>query len=763
MPEIKIIDGAFALAAPYKPLNNGRINPRDYQQTRAWSGTAIQGGRIWHEEHLTDLVDLLAYGRAGGASGVFHKMYRSDPECQMVVQTTVLPIIGATPVMRIADGGDEAYRRAAEEWFLEWFPFAQRLSWIVKCRQLYGHCVGEKRYTDKNGVWYLADLFNVQARTIDKFISRGDELQAVVQQGAMGDEAQYREQRGPITLEAPSLLVWVRDRDGNNWRGLSVLRPAFGPWSNKHQTWTMIRIRNERGAVGVPVAYTQATPDSKEYAHLEESLTGMSSHQNSYMILDSRLVPKGNLDVFYPGSSENGSLRDDAQYFGQQILHSGWVNFQNLGTMPSGSRAVADVQQNMFGMALKGAATEIAAAFDPEIKFLCDFNMGVPKDGKYPYLTFDNPKTPDLGQLAAMLSNGGVVADDQLEEAVRAALGMPPKQTPEMQKEDKSEQREEPGANNDDQATKKQEHRHANDGAYELRSGGFKPWRPLKPAEELYNLTAIDARLDQGAGDIQRALATWKDDWLKRNREQLFDIARRDTVQLADVLALIGAQDRQDLIATVENALQDARTFGRRELESVARRKRRQNLTASFELKNLAVKPYVPHRPVLKRIAKDENVSDGGAALDKYFEQNAAELADTTINEVAMSTVGEVKAAANKVATTGVSLVTALDTALDKLMAQALEKAGKGAFGIVAQAVNLGMAEFTELVPDAFQQVNYSAILDDGTCDVCREADGLPPARIGSMEEAELPPAPNADCKSAHGDCNMCRCVWIHS
>src|SRR5258708_13606070 len=64
----------------------------------------------------------------------------------------------------------------------------------------------------------------------------------------------------PTTQEQPipgERLVWyAHEMEGSQWAGISMLRPAFGAWLLKHETWRGHATSIRRFGMGVPTVET---------------------------------------------------------------------------------------------------------------------------------------------------------------------------------------------------------------------------------------------------------------------------------------------------------------------------------------------------------------------------------------------------------------------------------------------------------------------------------------------------------------------------
>jgi hypothetical protein len=102
---------------------------------------------------------------------------------------------------------------------------------------------------------------------------------------------------------------------------------------------------------------------------------------------------------------------------------------------------------------------------------------------------------------------------------------------------------------------------------------------------------------------------------------------------------------------------------------------------------------------------------------------------------------------------TPINLVDHFIGLLKKAAAGALVDAGNST---ATEAIAMGRQHEAEIYRDDVKVVEYSALLDDATCDACRKADGKQ-LKMGSAEYGKLQP-PNRDCRGR----GRCRCVYVY-
>lgn len=245
--------------------------PFQFGKPMGTSATEIYAGRFT-EEYLSKL-----YAEQGIA--VFDEMRRSDGQVRMLLSTVKNPIKSASWSFQAVDETDEEIEIAA---FAEHVimsdissksgkkkPFSDFISEVLTLVE-FGFSVfeithkqvkGHKRFGDYLG---LSDLGFRHQRSIQEWALSDDGGLVYVRQISYGDMA--------VDADIPGqfLLVFSNEKEGDNYEGISMLRPCYGAWYRKNIYRKLQAIGIERSAKGVPVGTMP-----------EKSLTGMTNAEYS--------------------------------------------------------------------------------------------------------------------------------------------------------------------------------------------------------------------------------------------------------------------------------------------------------------------------------------------------------------------------------------------------------------------------------------------------------------------------------------------------
>jgi len=360
---------------------------------------------------------------------VYDQMHRQDAQIRSVLRAVVLPIQrtdwwvepnGARDevVQHVADdlnlpvkGQEPTSKRRTRDRF-SWFDHL-RLA-LLMCR--YGHSIFEQQArVGDDGRVHLAKLSLRPARTISGWnVAADGGLESIEQYG-------HLETAGPVTIPIGRLVAYCYEREGGNWAGMSLLRPAYKNWLLKDRLLRVNTMTIERNGLGIPIY---------EAAEGESDLTAGSTLAQSVRAGDGAGAATPNGARLRLAGVE-GTLPDALpaiRYHDEQIARAVLAHFLNLGTQ-TGSWALGSTFADFFTLSLQALAQQIAdVATQHVVEDLVDWNWGTEEPA--PIIGFQEIGSQQQATAAAikLLTDAGILLPDKsLEEAMRQALGLPPK------------------------------------------------------------------------------------------------------------------------------------------------------------------------------------------------------------------------------------------------------------------------------------------------------------------------------------------------
>lgn len=363
---------------------------------------------------------------------VYEQMRRQDAQITSVLRAVMLPVRRTPWRIDPADARPEVVELIARDFGLPVkggeadfvrtrtrgrFSWAEHLQLALLHIQ-YGHMFFEQVYTvGDDGLYHLAKLGPRLPRTIsDIKVARDGGLVAIEQYGFGTDNKQ-------VTIPVDRLVAYVNEREGGDWTGNSLLRPAYKHWIIKDRLLRVDTQTLERNGMGLPMYEAAATDDDtkmKAGAKLAQSVkagshSGAATPHGAKMRL---MAPEGNLPNALP------SIR----YQDEQIARAVLAHFLNLGTQ-TGSWALGSTFADFFVLSLQTLGEQIADTTNQHvIEDLVDANFGPNEPA--PKLIFDeigSQKPAVASSLKLLVDAGIIVPDENLEEAARQDYGLPTK------------------------------------------------------------------------------------------------------------------------------------------------------------------------------------------------------------------------------------------------------------------------------------------------------------------------------------------------
>ena len=384
------------------------------------SGTENFAGYL-SEEYLQDL-------RGKHAADVFDKMRRSDPKIKMILSAMKNPIKSAT--WEVVEKGDTTREGEIQKAFIEhvlfhdlgktWKQFLHEALSMID----FGYSVFEITYKAQlnhevfgsyNGVRSIA--FRSQ-RTIERWnVNKHEELMSISQY-AFGDGQKV------INIPSKYLLHFAIDKEGNNFEGISILRPCYGPWLRKNTFLKLIAAGVEKYAIPIPILkIPEGKQSSEEYKNALNAMKKYVSHQCNYLT-----VPHG-WDIELKNNPFDASkIRDVIDRENVEMVNAALANFLELGQSGSGSYALSFDLSDFFLGGLEYVAEQIAETINNQlIPKLIELNFPNQKQlVELKVSGISDRAGEELSKIVSTLVQSGVfTADDRLEDSLRKRFGLP--------------------------------------------------------------------------------------------------------------------------------------------------------------------------------------------------------------------------------------------------------------------------------------------------------------------------------------------------
>lgn len=404
------------------PIQNDSTRRVEVQWTpRGSSGIEIFGG-YYSEDYLAAL-------RGPQVAKIFDKMRRSDATIKMVTQSVKNPIKGAKWSVEPAEADNEEEKQIADLCAHILFndlgePWTQKLHEILTVID-FGFSafevtnklvIGHKKFGTYNGIKSLG--YRSQ-KTIERWNLDPDTGKLCsVCQIVNGDLGRY------VTIPSDFLVVFTLDREGDNYEGVSMLRPCFGAWKRKDSYLKIMAIGMEKYAVPTPIGTVPAGfENSDQVTRLETILEKYCLHEKQYIV-----KPEGFNIEFSKSEFDVSKCKEAIDMEDQQIVRAFLANFLLLGQTGAGSWALSEDLSDFFLGGIEHLASNICETINQTlIPHIVKLNFG-PREN-YPKL-----KCTDISDKAgkelsdvikALVDSKVIIPDDNLEADLRKRYKLP--------------------------------------------------------------------------------------------------------------------------------------------------------------------------------------------------------------------------------------------------------------------------------------------------------------------------------------------------
>jgi len=284
----------------------------------------------------------------------------------------------------------------------------------------FGHMAFERIYDTSGPLTRIANVYERMPQTIYQIhLGKDGSLQGIQQHFNMDPEQ-------PV-IEANALVWYANEREGTNYVGQSLLRPAWAWWLLKHEVARVHATSIRRFGMGVPqvTAPPGASPQQvAEAQRLASSIrvgdqTGVGLPQGFQLALQGLV----------------GSVPDSVafiEYLDKQMTRSTLTSVLDLADTTHGSRALGETFLDLFILALQSYADAKAQqGTDQLVVPLVDLNWG--EDEPCPRIVCG-----DVGAqhevtaqtMMLLVESGAISPDPALEEYLRREYKLPDRSIP---------------------------------------------------------------------------------------------------------------------------------------------------------------------------------------------------------------------------------------------------------------------------------------------------------------------------------------------
>lgn len=570
-----------------------------------------------------------------------------------------------------------------------------------------------------------------------------------------------------IQIPMDKLLVFVLDKEGDNWWGTSILRRAYKNWDMKSKLEEVDAMAHERQGLGVPFAIIPDAMTDQDKKTARNILKNFRAHDEQYLIMTEKVKVEF-LDM-HANTTKDPS--NSLQYHSRQILLSMLVQFLQLGSKEgsSGSWALSADHSELFLQSIEGIAQNLCDTINRFlIPQLVDANY--PGSERYPRLVFSDIKRTDVAGLASAYKTlgeaGGLKPIRGDEKYMRSIMNLP-ERTPEDDAYDEKIQAEkdkvaaaiaglgpagaDPTKDPKADPKKEKDQKPIPVEAAELDDFYF------GEAAAVINNRFIGSIMEKATEEERAAL---KKKGLRFNdfedkaprpltfaeRKVNFDMLQKNLeryqAEIEERLKGITAKQKEDILAQVKRAVEANDVSA---LDGIKVKYKGEVATAIAEIqktmfeigKKSASGEMGVDVPATKQEIMAALKMNNGTLVDKLSSDMENDVKATVTQQMARKG-GSITSTAAADAVAAASLV--LDKTVDRAVRVITSVTTTG-------AVNMGRSSVFMRYPEKVYAMQYSAILDIRTTDHCRSLDGriVPP---GSSQYYDFSPPQHYNCRS---------------
>lgn len=420
--------GAAIVDPPKSPIETAeQLN----EQANGSTGSEIYSG-YFDEEYLTKLL-------ASEGIKVYDQMRRSDGQVKMLLSVSKNPIKSASWSFVAADETDEEQeiadfckhvimddirsptgkRKTFNDFLTEALTMIEFGFSVFEI--VHKNVVGHPRFGDYLG---LADLGFRHQRSILEWVLYSDGSINYVRQLAYGDLSR------DVAIPGQFLMVLTNDKEGDNYEGISMLRPCYGSWFRKNVYRRMQAIGIERAAKGVPIgtvpmeAYNR-TDLAAQITNFQNLLDQLSAHEKNGIVLGAGFDVK---ELKISHDSEKVQAVIDGE--NTEMTKSFMANFMELGmtSSGSGSYSLGSDLSDIFLSGIEHLAYQICEKINLQlVEPLVRAKYG--DRDVYPKLTVkginDKAGKELADSLTALLNAGGLQKSPRLQKHLHEVYNLP--------------------------------------------------------------------------------------------------------------------------------------------------------------------------------------------------------------------------------------------------------------------------------------------------------------------------------------------------
>jgi len=319
-------------------------------------------------------------------------------------------------------------------------PFQQWLREVLTCLE-YGWSAFEKIWA-KNDRWiYVKNLMFLEQDTVEAW--QIDSWEKGIRQTLTAPaDSGANKWNSTTNIPLSKILLVSYDRLGNNYEGVSMIRPAYRMWYMKNKFYDYLSRMNQRLGGWILQGWlpNNATDDDKSaYKTIMED---MSASIRNWVLNPWSKDEWYELEWMDARITQGIDMRGDINHLNEQILNSMLAGFLNFWSGDSsGNRSLGDNMVDFFMKSENALASLVCDLFNRQVMTEYSFLNWWERS---PILIHEeikaSPSIQELAQtFATLIQSWAVGKDNAIEEFVRDRFWLPPMEELEEQEDQRKE------------------------------------------------------------------------------------------------------------------------------------------------------------------------------------------------------------------------------------------------------------------------------------------------------------------------------------
>lgn len=407
-------------------------------------------GRLSDDEYSREMTGKRGYE-------TFDRMRKSDPKVAGLRKALDLPLIRANWQIIPSDANDPRSMEIAQ--FVDNCLFhSMDISWETFLSEAmlyldYGFAPFEKVWMQEDDQIKIKHFGFLPPKTIQEIYVKNRQIVEVVQNTA---------EKGTVTIPGSKLFWFVNQKEGDNYRGISLLRSMYKPWYNKERAEILFLILSERMGGWLKLMEPLSATDKDIQT---ARAIGRDFRINESMFM---LLPAGWDASIERSEATLADILAFIKHNNEELSNVAIAQVLDLGKTETGSRALGRTLGDMFVDSIQARANYVESMFNDShgpIAELCSYNF--PDWLSYiPMLSAGRVDKIDIKTMALSLKalgDAGMVFGENIWRWIRIEAEMPLEDEMDAQAQEEAQSGEEPEM------------------PYEMPSGYFQTYPRLQP------------------------------------------------------------------------------------------------------------------------------------------------------------------------------------------------------------------------------------------------------------------------------------------